>query len=177
MLRMVQDYLDLEALEGGALAIDIETLDLRDLAEQAVTAHRPVASQKEIELELTGHERLWIQADADRLRQVVDNLVTNAIKFSSPGTRVRVEAAARNGAAELSVRDQGPGLTESDGPDSFRSSDASARARRVVRRVQASGLYTARLLIEQMTGTIRADNNPDRGATFSFRLPRALPGS
>lgn len=171
MLRMVQDYLDLEALQGGSIMIKLEILDLQKIAEQAIAAHKPTAEKKQIGLELVSSEVLLVQADSDRLRQVVDNLVTNAIKFSDAGTKVTVQVAASNGEVELSVRDQGPGLSDSDRARLFSKFGRLSAHPTAGEKSSGVGLYAARLLIENMSGKISARNNPDRGATFWFRLP------
>src|SRR3954453_767339 len=120
MTMIVNDFLDVSKIEAGELTLNLQDSDLNDLVANVLELHQPVAARKEIRLEFSAAEQIRIGVDAGKIEQVVTNLVTNAVKFSPHGSTVDVRLLRRDGVAELSVADQGPGIAANVIPSLFR---------------------------------------------------------
>ena len=114
-----------------------------------------------------------MQADADRLDRMLLNLLTNAQKYSDPGTPVQVRALPREHEVVISVTDQGGGITPEDLPHLFSRFYRAKGARRADS--IGLGLYITRLLVEAHGGDVRVESEPGKGSTFSFSLPITTP--
>jgi signal transduction histidine kinase len=112
--QLVGDLLLVAEAEGGALAVDLRTVDLGALATDCVEAAQSFANDKQIELNLSRGESHEIEGDPVRLAQMMDNLVSNAIKFTPPGGRVAVRTSSEDGQAFFEVKDNGPGISAAD---------------------------------------------------------------
>jgi signal transduction histidine kinase/putative methionine-R-sulfoxide reductase with GAF domain len=173
MERLVNDLLDVSRIESGRLALRLEPLDLVSLCRH-VAAEQMAASEREIALELP-REPTIVRADADRIDQVLANLLSNALKYS-PQERpvtltVRIEAAH----VVVAIRDEGSGIPQEALPHLF---ERFYRVPGV--QVQSGsgvglglGLYITRELVERHGGQIRAESTPGFGTTLSVMLPLA----
>lgn len=176
MLGLVDDFLGAHAAAHGALPVRLARVDLGTVARDAAQRHTPLAAAKQQHIDLGGEDAaVAVTADAALLAQVVDNFVTNALKFSPAGARVRVEVqtAAGQPRARLAVIDQGPGLDATEQAQLFRR---FGRARAKPTGGEAShglGLAVARRLARAMHGEVGCESEPGRGATFWVELPRA----
>ena len=167
--RMVYDFLDASRIESGNLELRIEPHDARDLVqatldlfEPATHTHKLIASIPEAPVEL--------RCDAMRIEQVLSNLVGNAIKYSPPGTTVRLAIAERQHAVELSVIDQGIGISPDDLKHVFEPFRRAHAAKRTAGGI-GLGLFVARKIVEAHGGTIAVTSTPGSGSTFTVRLP------
>jgi PAS domain S-box-containing protein len=157
-------------IDRGALALRPERCDLRDLAASALEAAR-IHAPAGIHLRLEAPEQITITCDAGKLRQVVVNLIDNAIKYSPDGGAVTVEIAARPETVAIAVADEGLGIPADERDrvfEKFVRLDPGMR-----RGVGGSGLglYISRELVERMGGTLRVTSNGGRGSTFTVELP------
>ncbi len=114
LLDLVNGLLDLSRIDAGKYPLEKEAFDLRPLAEEVVTLARHQASEKGIALALEADETLPVNADVRALRQILTNLVSNAVKFTPANGAVTVRAFARKGVLELEVQDNGPGISAPD---------------------------------------------------------------
>jgi signal transduction histidine kinase/CheY-like chemotaxis protein len=183
LLSIINDILDFSKIEAGKLAIECLAFDLRLVVEEVNEMLAPKAEEKQLELILEYPPKLprHFIGDAGRIRQVVTNLVGNAVKFASTGSVViTVEAESLNGRSALlriCVRDSGPGVPpEKVGSlfQKFSQVDAST-----TRRYGGTGLGLAisKQLVELMGGKIGVDNVPGEGSTFWFNLPLEIDAS
>jgi signal transduction histidine kinase/CheY-like chemotaxis protein len=173
--RLVDDLLDMTRIRAGSLRLSVATIPLDVPARAAVTAARPLADEKSLQLELLGDtDAPLIDGDADRLRQIVTNLVENAIKFTPPGGTVSVSLRAVNDQAELSVTDTGDGIDPDFLPHvftRFRQADSSTTRRHGG---LGLGLSIVDHLVRMHGGTVRAESDGlGHGATFRVTLPLA----
>ncbi len=168
ILSIVDDVLDLARVEAGAMPIELEELDLRDVVSVTVDLMRPLARQRSIAV-ACGGPSVAVHADRRRLRQVILNLVSNALRFSPAGTVVRVDTEAGDGCASIHVVDEGPGI-----PD-----DLLARLFVPFDRLGADagreggaglGLVLARRLTEAMGGSLDLDSTVGTGTHATVRL-------
>jgi signal transduction histidine kinase len=168
---LVGDLLLVAEAEGGALALDLHDVDIGALAEECVEAARPAADAKEIELTLSRGEIGQIQGDPDRLAQMMDNLVSNAIKFTPDGGSVAVRTAFENGEALFEVTDTGFGISSVDQAHLF---DRFFRARPAVDKAirgTGLGLTITKAIVDAHKGSITVKSTLGKGSTFLARLP------
>jgi signal transduction histidine kinase len=171
LLRLVDDLLFVARLQAGRLILERSSLDLCTIAAQAAQEARPRAESKQLELTFVGGSPVTIEGDKGRLFQLLDNLVTNAIKFTPEGGRVEIRVTPGDGVAVLEVSDTGIGL----GPDEAELVfDRFFRSSRVVAQQLPGtglGLFIARAIVEAHAGTIAASTRAGGGTTFHVELP------
>jgi two-component system phosphate regulon sensor histidine kinase PhoR len=171
--RIVNEILLANQLDAGRLDLESEPFDAGDLVERVVEATR-VHAPPSVTLEVEAPESVpQVAADADKVRQVLVNLVENAIKYSPDGGRVEVGIGERDGFLRFHVRDEGLGIAPEDQEQIF---EKFYRADpQMTRGVGGTGLglYICRELIGRMGGRIWAEPNGDRGSMFVFELPTA----
>ncbi len=178
--RMINDLLDMSAVAAGKLVLQTAPLDLSALASESVLGALHEAQGKGVALNCLAPEPVWIAGDAQRLAQVLTNLIGNAIKFTDGGGRVEVQVEVMDGEALLRVRDTGRGISPEFLPfvfDRLRQEDGSS-----TRKVGGLGLglAIARAIAQLHKGRISASSpGPGGGACFELRLPmladQALP--
>ncbi|WKN47211.1 cell wall metabolism sensor histidine kinase WalK [Nocardioides sp. Arc9.136] len=173
LLRLITDLLDTAQIDAGPVALTRAPCDLAQLVRACVDAARPAYRAAGIRLEVHAPAALATLLDGQRIEQVVDNLLTNAMKYSSRGTEVCVELVVQDGRAVLSVRDQGIGISAADRDRLFtrffRSRDAEDRSIQGV----GLGLSITRGIVEAHGGRIEVDSQLGAGSTFRVRLPVA----
>jgi PAS domain S-box-containing protein len=157
-------------LESGRISLVERECDLRELVEGVLSAAR-MSAPDSVELELEASNGLMLQCDEDKLRQVLVNLVENAVKYSPDGGTVTVGLRAQNGRARIEVRDRGLGIPETDHDRVFEKFTRLDPG--LSRGVGGTGLglYIARELVERMGGEIDVDSSPGAGSTFTVELP------
>ncbi|MER6620294.1 MULTISPECIES: cell wall metabolism sensor histidine kinase WalK [unclassified Streptomyces] len=174
--RIVDDLQDLALAEAGALTYHPTEVDLRELLETGRTAHRAQADAAGVTLELDAPVPVFVTADPDRLRQVVGNLVGNAVRATAAGGSVTLALTPRRELAVVEVRDTGKGIAAQDLPhlfDRFWRADAS-RGRATGG--SGLGLSIARQIVTDHRGTIEVRSTVGVGTTFTVVLPMAPDG-
>ena len=171
--QLIADILDVHSIVSGRLRLESYPVDLGSVIESACDTVKPLADRKQIEVRVRlAAPAATIEGDADRLRQVVWNLVTNAVKFTPNGGHVEVALrAADDRHVEITVSDDGPGIPTAFLPhvfDRFRQADGS-RSRR--HGGLGLGLAIAQKIVAMHDGTISASNGAEGGAVFTVRLP------
>lgn len=168
MGRLIGDLRDLAQAEGGGLAIQRAPVDLVRLGHEAVerartltTAHRVALTAPDVAVLVAG--------DEDRLAQVLDNLLGNAVKYSPEGGAIRVSVAANEETATLRVADEGPGILADALPKLF---DRFFRGSRAAGDPGLGlGLYITRMVVEAHGGRVWAESQPGEGSVFTVELP------
>jgi signal transduction histidine kinase/ActR/RegA family two-component response regulator len=170
--RLVEDLLDVSRIVAGETRLETGPVELARVVDSALEALRPAAEAKEIALRISMDRALVVSGDADRLQQVTWNLLSNAIKFTPPRGNVSVTLQADAGQAELTVADDGRGLTTDFLPHVFeRFRQADSTPTRSAGGL-GLGLSIVRHLVELHGGTVSAASTGEgRGATFTVRLP------
>jgi PAS domain S-box-containing protein len=171
--RIISDLLDVSRIITGKLRLDARPIQPAAAIESAVESLRPVADAKEIDIELVLDNQAGpIAGDSDRLRQIVWNLVSNAIKFTPEQGQVQVKLERAEEHVEITVNDTGAGIAPDFLPfvfDRFRQGDGSSTRRQGG---LGLGLAIVRHLTEMHGGSLRAQSpGPDQGATFVVKLP------
>ncbi|HLM56552.1 MAG TPA: sensor histidine kinase [Pyrinomonadaceae bacterium] len=176
LIELVNDLLDASKLESGTMRLDAASIELRGLVEELSNQMLPLAREKEIALEERIPEDLpFLKADRAKLRRVLVNLVSNALKFTPRGGRVELNARPEGpGWVRVSVADTGVGIPPDDLSDIF---DKYAQARSRATRSEKGtglGLYITRQLVELHGGRIEVQSEVGKGSTFSFTIPTAV---
>jgi two-component system OmpR family sensor kinase len=174
MAELVDALLTLARVDEGRAPLHLETLDLRDmLAEVAETANI-LGEQAQVDVEVVMPEAPCpLRGDAGRVRQLLMNLLTNAVKYTPPAGRVTIRASRKDGTLTVSVSDTGIGIAPGDLPyifDRFWRADP-ARSRTGDRPGAGLGLAISRWIAEAHGGTIEVQSRPGRGTTFTVTLP------
>ncbi len=173
MLGLVNDYLGAHAAESGMLPMRKERLDLRNVIAQTAERHTPVAKNKAQHIKVLAGPTVHVHADAGRLAQVVDNFVSNALKFSPHGATVCVGVAvAEDGSvARLEVTDEGPGIAAQEQENLFIKFSRTGAKPTGGETSFGLGLAVAKRLAEAMGGAVGCESELGRGATFWVELP------
>jgi signal transduction histidine kinase len=175
MLGLVQDLLDGSATESHRLQLAREPVDLATLAADTVAVFADRATRKNQRLELIPGDSsvaTRIEGDPARLRQVLENLVSNALKFSPPGTTTRLQLSRPDAATvRLAVRDEGPGLRPEDRAGLFQRFRRLSAVPTGGEPSTGLGLALARDLVIAHGGRLDVDSTPGQGATFSIEFP------
>jgi signal transduction histidine kinase len=170
---LVSDLLDISRLEGGA-KMDLKPLDLLELISQSVENHSPLAAEGDKTLVWTPPERLPRAVGDERwLGLVLDNLISNALKFTRPGGRVSLETTDKGEFLMVSVADDGIGIPEADRDRIFERFYRASNRADVNAPGTGLGLAIAREVISKHGGKIWFDSEPGRGTTFRFVVPAA----
>ena len=169
LLGLVDEVLDLSKVESGAVALDVGPLAVQQAVDDAATMVRERAAVHGIDLRLHVERGLApIEADGRKVRQVLVNLLANAVKFTPPGGRVAVRAASRpEGGVKVEVEDTGVGIAPDDHERIFEQFEQVAG----VSEGTGLGLPLARRFIELHGGRLWVESEPGRGSTFVFELP------
>ena len=183
--RIVDDVLDLSALDAGRMRFESEPVDLRALVNGVFALLGPRAAAKGLALSVSiaGAVPARLLGDATRLRQVLSNLCENAVKFSDRGAiALRAEMVEDDGGGNVlrvSVSDEGPGIAEADLPQLFK--DFGQLDSGLTKRAEGTGLGLSicRRIVEGIGGRIGVESVPGRGSSFWFEIParRAAPGA
>ncbi|HEX8171329.1 MAG TPA: PAS domain S-box protein [Thermoanaerobaculia bacterium] len=172
MERLIQDLLDVARLEAGRFSVAASTTDAESIVREVCASNEPLAQQKQVRIQCDIHGALPpVCADHDRLVQVFNNLIGNAIKFTPERGLIAVEAKP-NGErlVQFLVRDTGPGIPEADLKNVF---TPYWQAKKTAHMGAGLGLAIVRGIVEAHGGKVWAENGPKGGAVFTFTVPRA----
>jgi signal transduction histidine kinase len=170
--ELVGDLLLVAEADGGALTLDIREVDLDALATDTVESARPLADARQIQLTLSPGATRRIQGDPFRLGQMMDNLVSNAIKFTPTGGRVTVRTAFESGQALFEVTDSGPGISSADQAQLFERFFRTRSAVDQAIRGTGLGLAITKAIVDAHQGSITVESAVGKHSTFRVHLPQ-----
>jgi len=175
MLQLVEDFLGAHAIESGRLPLRIVRLDLAAAAGEAAARQRAAAELKAQTIVVEAESPVWGRGDASLLAQVVDNFLSNALKFSPRGAMVRLAlSVAEDGSAvRLEVIDKGPGIAPEEQEKLFRKFSRTGAKTTGGEASHGLGLAVAKRLAESMGGSVGCESAIGVGATFWVTLPAA----
>ena len=174
LLRLINDILDLSRIEAGRMELAIENVSIEDASAEVLSVLRPLAEKKSQTLSHDAEPDLAVRADPTRLKQILMNLLANAIKFTPVGGHVELSARRMNDGVRVAVQDTGPGIPPEEQQHIF---EAFYRLRKSGEATEGTGLgltITQRLL-ELQGGRLAVDSQPGQGSCFHFSLPVAPP--
>ena len=175
MLRLLNDLLDVSAIESGRLDLELARASLRQMLEERIRINRFLAEKKGIAVQTKLADTPDVLFDAHRIGQVVDNLLGNAVKFSPPGSHIVVSLEARGRVAEIRVADEGPGVPPEDLPKLFGTFQRLSAKPTGGEKSTGLGLSIVHRIVEAHHGTVTVESAPGSGATFVVTLPLADP--
>lgn len=174
---LIEDLLTLSRLESGQLAINYDTVPLRDHVSEVFDDFHRKAEDRGVKLFNDVPDGLHARADSDRLDQVLSNLIDNAIKYGRPGGTVRIEGREVPGGdlIEMAVADDGPGIPTEAAERVFERFYRVDTARSREQGGTGLGLSIVKHIIQAHGGEVRLETAPGKGAAFRFTLPAVLP--
>ena len=171
--RLVNSLLTLSRADAGQLPFTFAPCHLAAIAGDAVKAHASRAAERDVRLDLAAPEPLEVLADADRLREVIDNLIDNALRHAPPGSAVAVGVRREGDRARLSVQDTGPGLSLDEQAHVFDRFYRADRSRARHSGGTGLGLSIAKAIVGAHRGHLSVQSAPGRGCAFLVDLPVA----
>jgi signal transduction histidine kinase len=172
---LVEDLLLVAQIEARRIELSLGPVDIAEIVQRSVEQIRPAAAEKGIGLELAADEPPTVQADAHRLGQVVDNLVSNAVKFTGGGGTVLVRVDSNPHAVRLVVEDTGIGIPADEQGQIFSRFFRASTATRQAIPGTGLGLAISRALVEQHGGTISVASREREGTRVTVSLPVGVP--
>ncbi len=172
LLRLINDILDLSKIEAGRLELAIESVQVGTAFAEVLSTMQPLADKKSQTLSQHAETDLHVRADATRFKQVLMNLIGNAIKFTPEGGRIELAARLMDGQVRVDVRDTGPGIPPEEQKRIF---EAFYRLRQSGKATEGTGLGLAitQRLVELHGGQLGLESQPGKGSCFYFSLPVA----
>ncbi len=172
LARLVSDLRELSLAEAGELRLEKRVTDLRELVQHAVTVIDPQLRAKNITLTLElPHDPVSVEIDAQRIEQVLLNLLTNAERYTPVEGQIRLVLTVRGSEAVVQISDTGPGIKPEDLPYVFERFWRADKSRSRATGGSGLGLAIAKYFIEAHSGHIWVESTPGQGATFLFSLP------
>ena len=174
LTRLLDDFLDISRIEAGVLYVDIQPISLQDLLPETIQLMAPRATEKGISISTDGIETVPdVRADAQRLEQILFNLLTNAIKYNTTGSSIAIACTgSAPGRVRISITDDGPGIDEDKLPRLFTPYDRLG-AERTAERGIGLGLPISKSLAELMDGELGVETSSE-GTTFWVDLPAVV---
>ena len=173
--RLVDDILDLSKLEAGAFSAKMAEIEPTGLVEEVIRSIRPLADEKGIIIRTAMRDsQPSLESDADRLKQVLMNLLSNSIKFTEPGGTIEVSLIWLNSSdmIQFNVKDSGLGIPPEELSTVFDRYHQVGKGEKGGPKGTGLGLSICKMIVENLGGVIWAQSEKGEGATFSFRIPR-----
>jgi signal transduction histidine kinase len=172
MLRLIDDMVEISAIESGRLLLHRKPTELLSLVERILSLNRAVAERKQISIDLIAPSQLPpISLDSIKMYRVIDNLLTNAIKFSSPGDKIMVRVQRCDGLINISVVDQGPGIPAHELKTVFKPFQKGQFANISKTAGTGLGLAIAKHIVEAHGGQLLLESQVRKGSTLTVSLP------
>jgi signal transduction histidine kinase len=172
MSRLVNDLLDVASIEAGKVALLIEERDVADILRETLDAFEPLAAAKGVSLSAEAAPPPCVgRFDSGRILEVLANLVSNALKFTTSGGRVSIRVAREGNELRFAVKDTGIGIPEEALQGVFEKFKQVAKDRRGL----GLGLYISKGIVEAHGGRMWGESQLGAGSTFYFAIPRSLP--
>ena len=169
---MGNDLLDVAKIESGKLDLHPVSTDIADLVQDNVHLNRVLASNKDIEIQTAiDGPPPTMQLDPDKIEQVLNNLISNAIKYSHPNSTITVQLTREDAHALLSVRDEGQGIPAEDIDKLFQPFQRTSVQSTAGEKSTGLGLVIVKRIVEGHGGTIWVESAVGEGSTFFVSLP------
>ena len=171
--KLINDLVDSARVASGKISLEFRPTNLFEVVKVCVTAQKPAAESRRIDLEFTSSdENAVVFGDANRLQQIFNNLITNAIKFTDDGGNITVDFRTENGKAVVTIADNGRGISPESLPNIFRQFSQSDPSNDIRKGGLGLGLSIAQILINKHGGTVEAKSaGIGHGSTFTVSIP------
>jgi len=169
LLRILSELLDLSQVDSGRIQLKSQTFSVKDLIQKAIATTNNAAKEKNINISVAlGKELPLLQADEEKTVWVMNNFLTNAIRYSPENGEIIVKAASKDNSVKLSIQDFGIGIDPAYQQKIF---DRFFRVPGTQKKGTGLGLAISKEFIEAMKGTVHVESEPGKGSTFTFYLP------
>lgn len=173
LIKLVNDMLNISRIEAGRLKFSISDFFINDVLSEIVSSLQPIAKEKNLRLEINDFEKIKVQGDEDKVKQILNNLIGNALKFTNKGS-VTLSAQSKDEVVELLVTDTGIGIAQEDHDKLFGKFEQIPSQEAGTTVGSGLGLYIAREIARKMGGDVWLDSSSkEKGSIFIFSLPRA----
>ena len=169
ILTMLNTLMDISEAETGAMKLHLEQLNISDLIKDTVELYEHVAEDKQVLLHTSSPEDLYLTADANRMRQVMANLMDNAVKYTPSGGRIDIEAFQNDHHVVISIKDSGIGISAEETPKIWNRLYRGDQSRS--QRGLGLGLSLVKAVVQAHNGHIEVSSEPHVGSLFSLYLP------
>ncbi|MGM0601480.1 MAG: GAF domain-containing sensor histidine kinase [Candidatus Rifleibacteriota bacterium] len=172
MVDLINDLLDISAIESGQVKLEKEKLDLAKLLKDAAASHKYTAEKKDIKLLAEIPDKIpEVYADSSRINQVIDNFITNAVKFSPSDTEITLKVIEEQDYVRVSVTDQGQGIPKKEQGKLFQDFGKTSVRPTDGEKSTGLGLAIVKKIIAGHGGKVGAESEVGKGSTFYFTLP------
>jgi signal transduction histidine kinase len=173
-LSMVRNLIDNHRFEDRGIDLMPEPVKLNSMMSPLISNYRTLAEKKKIEVKFTTPSKILLNTDKLYLTRVIDNLLSNALKFSSPGSTVFVDLHDSEEFASIVIRDQGPGISANDQKKLFQRYQRLSARPTDGESSTGLGLYIVKTIIDRMEGELTYESEEGKGTTFAIRLKKNL---
>ena len=172
LLYLVSEILDLSRIEAGKLSVNIDAIDVISVIDNCITTMLPSAGNRNITIELNSPQQLWLMGDHVRVKQVVLNILSNAIKYGPENDAIHIQAFIQNDMAVIEVKDNGPGISEKMQEFLYTPFERCQNSESDVEGTGV-GLAITKRLMDLMQGEIAFENLTPKGCLFTLSFPTA----
>ncbi|MFZ6655103.1 sensor histidine kinase [Undibacterium sp. TJN19] len=173
MMRIISNLLDVNALDTGHLHLNLQDLDLRKIQQDVTAQYAEMLKAKDLQVIQNMEEAVMINADLDACVQIVDNLISNAIKYSPLGKHIWLSVHAKGKYGVFQVRDEGPGLSQEDQSHLFEKFSRLSSLPTAGEHSTGLGLSIVKKLSEACGGSVHCESAVGQGCSFTIELPLA----
>ena len=173
--KLLDNLLQCARLQAGRIEVNKEIIDLNYLIKSSVKLLSGIADEKNITIETNLEENLTAYADESMVAMIIRNLITNAIKFTSPGGKIKITSSSHNKSIIVSVEDNGVGMSKEDLENLFKIDVQHSALGTNKEKGTGLGLILVKEFLEKNNGKIRVVSEVGKGSAFSFSLPRRKP--
>jgi signal transduction histidine kinase len=172
MLELLNNLLDISKIESGKLELEITENNYPDFLRKNIEFNRFFAKEKNISIDLVFSDDIpSVDCDKNKIEQVLNNLISNAIKYSHPNTTIRIEVLTEKGFVTTSVIDQGQGIPQNELPHVFKPFQKASTKPTAGEKSTGLGLAIVKKIVEGHQGVIGVKSEIGKGSTFFFKLP------
>jgi signal transduction histidine kinase len=171
MLKIISQLIQGSALESGELELEKELFDISVVSDFVITNNKPLATQKKQKLIPALEEDLMVHGEMDRIIEIIDNLISNAIKYSPIGGKIWINLTQENGNARFEIIDEGPGLSDEEQTKLFKKFTRLSPEPTGGETSTGLGLSIVKKLVELHDGDVGVESEPGNGSKFYFTIP------
>jgi two-component system sensor histidine kinase/response regulator len=171
MLHIVNDLLDVSIIESGKVDLNLNLYSFRKLLEDRIRLMQITAANKQMKINVDFDDVPEFKLDTNRISQVIDNLISNAIKFSPPGSDVNVTLKRIGDTAEVAVSDKGPGISPEDRKKLFGTFQKLSARPTAGEKSTGLGLAIVKKIVNAHGGEVTVESEPGSGSVFKFIIP------
>lgn len=172
MLNLINDLLDISAIESGRFSLDTTRQQLIPVLRDRVDFNRLTAQNKKIIIQESYESASMVSFDKERISQVIDNLISNAIKFSYPGSKIEVSLFEKADSVVIAVKDSGVGIKKEEQQKLFAEFQKLSSKPTGGEKSSGLGLAIVKKIVEAHKGSIEVQSEPGKGSTFMVLLPK-----